>query len=102
MLTIIGAAAFHGPVRDGKGWFHRAMVIRHGWLLLRGPVARATRGPIRREAIETVLLSGPPALGAGGAIVGDDRLDLRAGTRKRVVSCTEQRCGSSAACHAKL
>jgi len=62
----------------------------------------ATRGPIRREAIETVLLSGPPALGAGGAIVGDDRLDLRAGTRKRVVSCTEQRCGSSAACHAKL
>jgi len=34
--------------------------------------------------------------------VGDDRLVLRAGTRKRVVSCTEQRCGSSAACHAKL
>ncbi len=29
MLTIIGAAAFHGPVRDGKGWFHRAMVVRH-------------------------------------------------------------------------
>ena len=28
--TIIGAAAFHGPVRDGKAWFHRAMVVRNG------------------------------------------------------------------------
>ena len=97
MLTIIGAAAFHGPVRDGKGWFHRAMVIRHGWLLSRGPVARAARGPIRGEDTETVLLSGPFAGEANGAIVGDDRLVLRAGTRKRVVSCTEQHCGSSAA-----
>jgi hypothetical protein len=26
--TIIGAEAFHGPVRDGKGWDHLAMVIR--------------------------------------------------------------------------
>ena len=26
--TIIGAGAFHGPVRDGKGWFHSAMVVR--------------------------------------------------------------------------
>ena len=29
MLTIIGDAAFHGPVRDGKGWYHRSIVIRH-------------------------------------------------------------------------
>ncbi len=29
MLTIIGAESFHGPVRDGKGWFRLAMVIRH-------------------------------------------------------------------------
>ena len=28
MITIIGAKAFHGPVRDGKGWFHLAMVVR--------------------------------------------------------------------------
>ena len=28
MLTIIGAESFHGPVRDGKGWFQLAMVIR--------------------------------------------------------------------------
>ena len=27
--TIIGAEAFHGPVRDGKEWYHLAMVIRH-------------------------------------------------------------------------
>jgi hypothetical protein len=26
--TIIGAEAFHGPVRDGKGWFHLAMDTR--------------------------------------------------------------------------
>ena len=26
--TIIGAPPFHGPVRDGKGWFQRAMVVR--------------------------------------------------------------------------
>ena len=32
MLTIIGAEAFHGPVRDGKGWFHLAMVVRHNLL----------------------------------------------------------------------
>jgi hypothetical protein len=26
--TIIGAVLFHGPVRDGKGWFQDAMVVR--------------------------------------------------------------------------
>ena len=31
--TIIGAEAFHGPVRDGKEWDHLAMVIRHNLLL---------------------------------------------------------------------
>ena len=30
--TIIGAEAFHGPVRDGKEWYHLAMVIRHNFL----------------------------------------------------------------------
>ena len=28
MPTIIGAKAFHGPVRDGKGWFHLAKGTR--------------------------------------------------------------------------
>ena len=30
--TIIGAEAFHCPVRDGKEWYHLAMVIRHNRL----------------------------------------------------------------------
>ena len=30
--TIIGAEAFHFPVRDGKEWYHLAMVIRHNLL----------------------------------------------------------------------
>ncbi len=31
--TIIGAKAFHCPVRDGKEWGHLAMVVRHNGLL---------------------------------------------------------------------
>src|SRR3954468_22984235 len=27
--TIIGVSSFHGPVRDGKGWYRVTMVIRH-------------------------------------------------------------------------
>ena len=30
--TIIGAEAFHCPVRDGKEWDHLAMVIRLDWV----------------------------------------------------------------------
>ena len=26
--TIIGVLLFHGPVRDGKGWGQKAMVVR--------------------------------------------------------------------------
>lgn len=29
ICTIIGAKAFHCPVRNGKEWFHLAMVVRH-------------------------------------------------------------------------
>ena len=32
--TIIGAEAFHCPVRDGKEWDHLAMVIRLNRLLI--------------------------------------------------------------------
>jgi hypothetical protein len=39
--TIIGAKAFHCPVRDGKEWFHLAMVVRHN--LLAGCVYRLPR-----------------------------------------------------------
>ena len=50
--TIIGAKAFHGPVRDGKGWGHLAMVVKRNGLpgallgarawanLVRSPAAR--------------------------------------------------------------
>jgi hypothetical protein len=34
--TIIGVESFHGPVRDGKGWYQLAMVIRHEGVLYRG------------------------------------------------------------------
>ena len=27
-LTIIGAMLFHGPVRDGKGWYQQAIDAR--------------------------------------------------------------------------
>ena len=27
-LTIIGAQLFHGPVREGKGWYQRAIDAR--------------------------------------------------------------------------
>ncbi len=37
MPTIIGAKAFHGPVRDGKEWFHFAIVVRHNLLAGGGP-----------------------------------------------------------------
>ena len=37
--TIIGAEAFHCPVRDGKEWDHLAMVIRHN-LVLRWPIGQ--------------------------------------------------------------
>ena len=33
--TIIGVESFHGPVRDGKGWYQLAAVIRHDLLLRR-------------------------------------------------------------------
>ena len=33
--TIIGAEAFHCPVRDGKEWDHLAMVIRRNLLSAR-------------------------------------------------------------------
>jgi hypothetical protein len=51
-LTIIGAAAFHGPVRDGKGWYHCAMVVWHKLL----PTALAGQsGQFNKKNIGLVL-----------------------------------------------
>ena len=41
--TIIGAKAFHGPVRDGKAWVHFAMVVKRN-LLRRSLSARRQSG----------------------------------------------------------
>src|SRR5450830_1034121 len=45
--TIIGAEAFHCPVRDGKEWYHFAMVIRHNFFVIltrsRQPIYRANQ-----------------------------------------------------------
>jgi hypothetical protein len=46
MRTIIGAEAFHCPVRDGKEWDHLAMVIRLNrllccWVLVIAPEQRS-------------------------------------------------------------
>ncbi|GAB3346754.1 hypothetical protein GCM10027565_52730 [Bordetella tumulicola] len=46
MFTIIGAKAFHGPVRDGKEWGHLAMVVRRNWL---GPQTVSLRSRIGRS-----------------------------------------------------
>ena len=53
MRTIIGAEAFHCPVRDGKEWDHLAMVVRHNRLLCR----RYRRSQICR--VESVLIASP-------------------------------------------
>ena len=51
--TIIGVESFHGPVRDGKGWYQLAMVIRHDLLLRR--FLGETPQPIREEVVEQRL-----------------------------------------------
>jgi hypothetical protein len=45
--TIIGAKAFHCPVRDGKEWDHLAMVVKRNWLR---PRPCGTLPPIWQEA----------------------------------------------------
>ena len=34
-LTIIGAQLFHGPVREGKGWYQKAMSARRNLCVCR-------------------------------------------------------------------
>ena len=57
--TIIGAKAFHGPVRDGKEWDHLAMVIRHNFrpLLLRqlGQFAESAALAAENQILDRVL-----------------------------------------------
>ena len=46
--TIIGVESFHGPVRDGKGWFHLAMVVR----LKKDDLWAAARSARRNQKIQ--------------------------------------------------
>ena len=47
--TIIGAEAFHGPVRDGKEWDHLAMVIRHNLSLARGGASQFVESGVNQR-----------------------------------------------------
>ena len=51
--TIIGAEAFHCPVRDGKEWDHLAMVIRLDWL-----PSRARRNDQFKESNQQIASTG--------------------------------------------
>src|SRR5690606_8823041 len=60
MCTIIGAKAFHCPVRDGKEWDHLAMVVRRSGLgagrVWPAPqFGRSTSRPGRGEGYEVCL-----------------------------------------------
>src|SRR5690606_42166159 len=47
--TIIGANAFHGPVRDGKAWDHLAMVVNRNWLRMAGAARQRRRRELCRS-----------------------------------------------------
>ncbi len=51
--TIIGAKSFHGPVRDGKGWYRLAMVIRHDLSCL--PLGQTQSGGSFNNALNSGL-----------------------------------------------
>ena len=51
--TIIGVISFHGPVRDGKGWYRVTMVIRHN--LYRSCSQRGSNS-LNLEEVSFVLL----------------------------------------------
>ena len=61
--TIIGAEAFHCPVRDGKEWYHFAMVIRQNFLSSwpgfsadpKQPIYRVNQFSLLRHHLRAVL-----------------------------------------------
>ena len=57
--TIIGAEAFHCPVRDGKEWDHLAMVIRLNLLpWLTGWISKTNSQSIELASFECVIEGG--------------------------------------------
>ena len=63
--TIIGAEAFHGPVRDGKEWFHLAMVVRQRRTT---GLLRSLRTPTRRSNSEEASFTRLPKAGGASCI----------------------------------
>lgn len=59
--TIIGAGAFHSPVRDGKGWFHPAVAVRHK---LSGE-AHSPTIRYKAQAVACVVSSGSASMAPG-------------------------------------
>ena len=55
--TIIGAEAFHCPVRDGKEWDHLAMVIRHNFLSTKRGLADQFKESCQRERDAHIILN---------------------------------------------
>ena len=56
--TIIGAALFHGPVRDGKAWFRRAMATRQFGGRGRGACRQGQAFPAARRVWIEVCVGG--------------------------------------------
>ena len=52
-LTIIGAFLFHGPVREGKGWYQKAIDARRNLYVCRADAANAKRR--RRLVVVTAI-----------------------------------------------
>ena len=73
MRTIIGAEAFHGPVRDGKEWCHLAMVIRHN---LSAPGSCGPGRPIRKLTLAVFAIAYSKKLGQGYRIKPHGQLVL--------------------------
>ena len=65
--------SFHGPVRDGKGWYQLAVVIRHDLLLSR--FGSETPQPIWEEVVELRGLSAFGVTGVTWAVLVGTTLD---------------------------
>ena len=53
----MGAEAFHGPVREGKGWFHLAMCTRLKLVAVREAVGPGAYRTVMEEVIRWVVIA---------------------------------------------
>ena len=64
--TIIGAKAFHGPVRDGKAWGHLAMVVKRN-RVLEAPLWGAANESGKKHSGRARVWGAPPVMYGGVA-----------------------------------